>query len=63
MGQIETVALMLAFTILCIKQIASIIGNLLCNTGSAVWCSVMTSRGGRRKAGGRSKREGIYVYK
>ena len=44
-----------------VKQIAS--GNVLYSTGSSAWCSVVTSMGGMGVGvGGRSKREGIYVY-
>ena len=42
-------------TLPCVKQRAG--GNLQYNTGSSAWCSVMSWM-----VGGRTKREGIYVY-
>ena len=39
-----------------VKHTAS--GNVLCNTGS----SVMASRGGRGREGGRPRREGVYLH-
>ena len=45
------------YTLPYVKQTAS--GNLLHNTASSAWCSVMTQRDGML---GKSKREGIYVY-
>ena len=48
-------------TLPCVKQIAS--GNLLYSTGNSAQCSVTTQiRGMGPGVGGRSKREGIYVY-
>ena len=47
------------YTLPCVKQIAS--GNLPYSRGSSARCSVMTWMGGMAW-GGRSKREGIYVY-
>ena len=36
-------------------------GNLLYSAGSSAQCSVVTKMGGKEE-GGRSEREGIYVY-
>ena len=48
------------YTLPCVTQMTS--GNLLYNTESSAPCSVMTSRGEMQEVGGRSRREGIYVY-
>ena len=48
------------YTLPCVKQVTS--GNLLCNTGGPAPSSVMTQRREMQELGGRSQREGIYVY-
>ena len=45
-------------TLLCVKWIAG--AKLLYNTGSLVWCSVMTWTGGMGE-GREAQREGMYV--
>ena len=49
------------YSLPCVKQTAS--GKLLDSTGSSVQCSVMTwGMGWESGVGGKSKREGMYVY-
>ena len=59
-GHVYTTMCMDMYPLRCVKEIAS--ENLLSSTGSSAWCSVVTWGVEWGEMGGRSKKEGLYVY-